>query len=356
MSSCVSAPAKQNELVVKTGFEVRLRKVDFSKLRGRIVVITNLNSVDEFGSYLKKCSLPNSSWFSIYTSILDVEKPNRGGSAAILCYDEPSYNGMQCLYHMFGQRLGLTSYDMFKQVVQHCQKNGEAIVFTRDELMWCPSPKVMAAELVPEVSESQLWNHTKEDEFPDSVLRTLETFDPAMTIHFSTSTNETILYVANLPYKLREWVHKYFPETDCVLIQIDKKEGGVFYKYKNATIWGWEKQPLLFKKDEADWRKRIYSENWAFDMARCRETVRVRSEARDKEDAAAKAVEEMEQEKATAKQAAPDPVVALPASSPAPTPEPTIQSQLVALTAAITALTKLVETRLAPPRSGLELA
>jgi hypothetical protein len=153
MSSCVSAPAEQNELVVKTGFEVRLRKVDFSKINGKIIVITNLNSVDEFGCYLKKCSLPNSSWFSIYTSILDVEKPNRGASAAILCYDEPSYNGMQCLYHMFGQRLGLTSFDMFKQVVQQCQKNGEGIVFTRDELMWCPSPKAMASEAAVKAPE-----------------------------------------------------------------------------------------------------------------------------------------------------------------------------------------------------------
>ncbi len=79
-----------------------------------------------------------------YGSILDIPKEERSKSI-IICFSEPSYNGRQALYHLFGEKLGLKPYQVFVDAMEKTQKNGDAIVFGEEEVMWFPGAKAEAA-------------------------------------------------------------------------------------------------------------------------------------------------------------------------------------------------------------------
>ncbi len=138
MSSCVQ-PAnaeEQNELVVRTGLELRLRRLDEKTLKGRgvFVIGTDRNkwNVEQFQ---KECG--GLSYLGFADSILEIPKDYRS-KEIIICYNEPSYNGRQCLYHLFGERLAMKPYHAFVDAMEQTQKNGDAIVFTAEEVMWFP--------------------------------------------------------------------------------------------------------------------------------------------------------------------------------------------------------------------------
>jgi hypothetical protein len=154
MSSCVLKD--QNELVVRTGLDLRLRRLDTTKIkRGSFVFV--VDSSARFNETM--CHIMNTTMKALYdsgissdcihermpniklfNSILDLPKQDRS-TGIIICFDEPSYNGRQCLYHLFGEKLGLKPYQAFIDAMEQTQKNGDAIVFTQEEVMWFPSGK-----------------------------------------------------------------------------------------------------------------------------------------------------------------------------------------------------------------------
>jgi hypothetical protein len=154
MSSCVHE--EQNELVVRTGLDLRLRQLDTTKLKkGSYVFVVDgcerfnenmCHVVNTTTKALYDRGIPSDCIHSqmpnikLYNSILDLPKEDRS-KGTIICFNEPSYNGRQCLYHMFGEKLDLKPYQAFVQAMEKVQKDGDAIVFGQEELMWFPGPE-----------------------------------------------------------------------------------------------------------------------------------------------------------------------------------------------------------------------
>ena len=151
MSSCVQT--EQNELVVRTGLELRLRQLDSAKVAGRSVVW--IGTLDSCKKLADKMTVPDTTQHIFRTSILDLPKEFRPISI-IICFDEPSYNGRQCLYHLFGEKHGLQSYQNFVDAIEQTQKDGDAIVFTGEEVMWFPGPNSEPIKTTESDTKSQL--------------------------------------------------------------------------------------------------------------------------------------------------------------------------------------------------------
>jgi hypothetical protein len=247
MSSCVPPPAEeQNELVVHTGLELRLRRLDFPRINvGTFVYIIDDSKdatanmrhlMNTMSNALRDSGVSSNNIYLImrdvrlYNSILDIPK-NYRSKGIVVCFREPSYNGRQALYHLFGERLGLRPYQTFVDVMEKTQKNGDAIVFGMDELMWYPGPKVeFPAEEIYKFSDV---------EFAD--------------VEFAVEVAGISVYdVKNIPDLVRTWVLKTYPETRYVNIQMDYEKDHIY------EICGWNRVPCDSSGPlKADWRESI---------------------------------------------------------------------------------------------------
>ncbi len=164
MSSCVCE--EQNELVVRTGLELRLRRLDVEMMKrnkvfiiggpsGVVYTMTDIFKFKRDDFYHKEGVKTYMNQVVWYSSILDIPKDDRS-NGIIICYNEPSYSGRQCLYHLFGERLDLKPYHVFVEAMKNTQKNGDAIVFTAEEIMWFPGPKSEPTKTTESDTKSQL--------------------------------------------------------------------------------------------------------------------------------------------------------------------------------------------------------
>jgi hypothetical protein len=168
MSSCV--PSEQNELVVRTGTELRLHKlgqIDVKMTPKNHFFVTGGTHVDRICCYhflrealgipISNCSehldmsyqydKDSNYWYSskskypkitLKETFMHYPKEYRSNSI-VICFSEHSYNGRQSLYHNFGSKYGIRSYDLFVEIMEQLQKDGDAIVFGMDKLLWFPS-------------------------------------------------------------------------------------------------------------------------------------------------------------------------------------------------------------------------
>jgi len=182
---------EQNELVVQTGLELRLRQLSVEMLNDKMVYIIGSDQRIEYWM-IKLHAAKGYHYFlqdgerTVFKdkSILDIPKQYRS-KAIVICYDEPSYSGRQCLYHLFGEKLGLKPYQAFVEAMEQTQKNGDAIVFTEEEVMWYPKPNV-STELEPVVT-----------------YRTTPVF-PSVDMDFF--NKKVILELSEVPYLVRSWI------------------------------------------------------------------------------------------------------------------------------------------------------
>lgn len=228
MASCVSS-VEQNDLVVRTGLDLRLRRLDLEMLRGKSVFVVNyinnhrVNACHMINTTLKFLQ-PN---VRLYSSILDIPKEVRS-KHVIICFDEPSYNGRQCLYHLFGERLGLKPYHAFVDAMEQTQQNGDAIVFTEEEVMWYPGPERQTKKSLT------------------TPLAELEAVEAIPRGEFGQFT------VDLLPPTLKGYVERHFPQTKFV--DIGKVKG-------TYLMWGWNKAPDTH--EGWDWASQVRVEETA---------------------------------------------------------------------------------------------
>ena len=240
MSSCV--PSEQNELVVRTGLELRLRRFDFprTKVSTKCMFVVddskeyNANMCHVVNTMMKALydsGVPseniqsNMPYPKIYNSILDLPKEDRH-KGIIVCFSESSYNGRQALYHLFGERLGLKSYQAFVDVMEKTQKNGDAIVFGEKEVMWFPGPK-------PEFPAEEIYKFTE--------------------IDFEVEVYGASVYkINNIPESIRAWILKTYPDTKYMNIHMVDGKDHIY------EMWGWNPTPgdkcVLLKPD---WKQSI---------------------------------------------------------------------------------------------------
>lgn len=233
MSSCV--PSEQNELVVRTGLELRLRPLDVKKIG--------------FWKNILRIGFPNSNITTLSgVSTSDVKK------AVIIYYSNGSYSDYQRLYHIFwtttlikntfgsyaNENPSVASYQTFINIVNEVQKNGDAIVFGMDELMWFPGPKAEPKpQPTPEFPEDEIQNpYGKREEFgvqasPSSAYKLIPTY---------------LLFGS-----LKTWVLKTHPETQFVNMgpSMGVPEGMMW------RIWGWNTLPNEYDTRNADWSQSI---------------------------------------------------------------------------------------------------
>lgn len=219
-SSCVSA-VEQNELVVRTGLELRLRKLDVEMIKGKTIYVIGSKYPIEY--WMSKLIAKKDYHYFLQdrqrvvftdTSILEINKEYRS-RGVVICFDEPSYNGRQCLYHLFGERLGLKPYQAFVDAMEQTQRNGDAIVFGLEEVMWFPGSK--EAKKAPDAALYA----------PLAELKVVEAIPRGEFGQFD---------VGLLPPTLKGYVERQFPQTEFV--DIGKVKGGTTY-----LMWGWNSDP-----------------------------------------------------------------------------------------------------------------
>ena len=330
-NSCV--PTEQNELVAKpervisTGVNFHLRMLDFRSLRGtNVFLIGNKKVTEQFAEALftmihihvetdhrdglsmldyvestckHKSELPPLDTCICFTSILDIPKEYRS-KGVIICFDEPTYNGRQSLFHTFGsdimsfsnwnnhQKFILNSYQAFTQLMEGAQSNNSAIVFVPKDIqndtlkayMWCPAVIENPTYLLPLKTEPK---------FPfvdiEAVYLNVDKTIKPQGVDYS------VIPVNNLPSSIKSWVNRTYPNTAYV---------GFGPYRKDLKIWGWNAMPTTNNPDDYYW-KSYFSY-----------------------------VEEPKSEE----------------PKPLPVAQDPVQAQLAALTEAITALTKLVAEKL----------
>jgi hypothetical protein len=196
-NSCV--PMEQNGLVaeperiVQTGLNFAIPKLNIENLKYQTVyligdtetieafgeslyeriqyknVVGNLFKVkDDVGSdYIARCTI------ICRRTILDIPKEYRS-NGIVICFDEPSYNGRQCLFHLYGaESVGLSEepyvkfngkpYQAFTQLIEGVQGKAmdSAIVFVPKALqneklrtvMWCSAKLEEKKKPCPPVSQ-----------------------------------------------------------------------------------------------------------------------------------------------------------------------------------------------------------
>jgi hypothetical protein len=225
MASCVPSE-EQNDLVVRT--ELRLRRLNTKHRLGKTTfwigdIDTCVKLRDSMSKLVYQLSSENEITQSFFRkSILDIPKQYRTDNSVIICFDEPSYSGRQCLYHLFGEKLGLTPYQTFVEVMEKTQENGDAIVFTQEEIMWFPGPK-------PEFSAQDIYK------FAD-IAFTLDV--PLMGVY----------NLKDIPEPIQTWVLKTYPQTKYVNIQMIN---GKDHEYH---MWGWNHDRFGSSgSQKADW-------------------------------------------------------------------------------------------------------
>ena len=167
MASCASS-GNHHDLVVNTGLQLRLPRLDMEMVQEKRLYVIGLDNLQEnpFISEINKEIQNNDKIRTSFVingmkSILDIHKDYRSNSI-IICYDEPSYNGKQSLYRTFWtpalvkrmcsegiESYEVASYQTFTRIMGEVHKNGDAIVFGGEEVMWFPGPKSLE---IPEMN------------------------------------------------------------------------------------------------------------------------------------------------------------------------------------------------------------
>ena len=254
-NSCV--PQEQNELVVQTGLTFQIPKLKFEDLFGNgntIYLIGDFNKMAHLSIKLQLLpkKYPNgerkSSGLRPIGSILDISQENRS-KGIIICFDEPSYNGRQCLYHLFGGDIKELSqskgkpYQAFSELIDRVQdENTCGIVFvpkalqsdTLKPVMWCPAT-------VEEPKKAD------EPKFPRADVESIYmNRDKQVSIR----NGSTIYPVNNLPESMKLWIKANYPETEYVNFGPShaSKNGMVF------SFWGWNQEPANYTPDGYSWR------------------------------------------------------------------------------------------------------
>lgn len=269
-------PLEQNGLVVterviQTGVNVSVPKLKIESLKGQIVfLIGDKDTIEPFAKAFsdERRKTDNPSWFFIvnqkvydyywkdhsitvcYRTILDIPHEYRS-KGIVICFDEPSYNGRQCLYHLFGSGIAALSqeacakfsakpYQAFTQLMEGTQdENKSAIVFVpkalqnKDlkEVMWCPA----------KLEKSKLTPTTHCPPIPQKELEKL----------FSTPKNNTfvdgfgaVYPVDKLPSILKDWISSEFPGTTYVSLDGSLKS---IPNGMRCEIRGWNELPKPFR-------------------------------------------------------------------------------------------------------------
>lgn len=241
MSSCVPSPIEeQNELVVRTGLELRLRRLDVDMMKDKNILVIDSSKhfnanmchvINTIKKPLYNSGIPYSSihfnmpTIRLFGSILDIPKEQRS-KGIIICFDETTYNGRQCLYHLFGEKLGLKPYQVFVEAMEKTQKNGDAIVFSEEEIMWFSGPK-------PEFSAEEI---SKFVEIPFALI----------------ISGKNVYSIESIPDSIQAWIRKTYPETKYVNIQIVEGKDHIY------EMCGWSTVPLDYAVSlKANWQQTI---------------------------------------------------------------------------------------------------
>lgn len=199
-NSCVLPMGGQNGLVaeperiVETGASFAIHNMyDMNVLRGQpVYLIGDTDTIEAFGqalyervktndkytAYFFKVNDDASGWYGIKDTIicrrtiLDIPKEYRS-KGIVICFDEPSYNGRQCLFHLYGAesielckvtcKCILKPYPAFIELIEGIQgpKMDSAIIFVpkalqNDKLrpiMWCSAKLEEKKKPCPPVSQ-----------------------------------------------------------------------------------------------------------------------------------------------------------------------------------------------------------
>jgi hypothetical protein len=229
-NSCV--PQEQNELVVQTGLTFQIPKLKFESLIGNMIYfIGDTNKTrylphklqQLFQKYFHENHInEKASSFHPIGTILDIPQEYRSKSI-IICFDEPSYNGRQCLYHLFGGDIKELSqskgkpYQAFSELIDRTQnENTCGIVFvpkalqsdTLKPVMWCPKT----------VEEPK--KDVKPPKFPKADVDEIY-FNIPVEGYVSSRPRVAGQHVNELPKSIRSWVKTHYPETGYVMFGPD---------------------------------------------------------------------------------------------------------------------------------------
>lgn len=247
-NSCV--PQEQNELVVQTGLTFQIPKLNVESLIGNMIYFigdTNktrslpLKLQQLFQKYCHEHHIKEKpSSFHPIGTILDIPQEYRSKSI-IICFDEPSYNGRQCLYHLFGGNIPELSqgkgkpYQAFSELIDRVQnENTAAIVFV---------PKALQNDTLKPV----MWCPTTIEE-PKKVVKPLR-FPKTEIEYFFRNTNITGYDVVSIPPTIRSWLGKNYPNTNFVKLD---SEDRILYTFR-----GWNEAPTSIHQKCPDWETTV---------------------------------------------------------------------------------------------------
>ena len=247
----------ENTLKVQTGLTFQIPKLNFVNLIGNMIyLIGDTNKTrylphklqQLFQKYFHENHInEKASSFRPIGSILDIPQEYRNKSI-IICFDEPSYNGRQCLYHLFGGNIPELSqgkgkpYQAFSELIDRVQdENTCGIVFvpkalqndTLKPVMWCPATveepkKVVEPPKFPKADVDAVYHKSDKMVYPPEF--------PGYPIY----------PVENLSDSMKTWVKKTHPET--AYVNFGNSYSNVF------AFWGWNKMPTLPNgTKEFDW-------------------------------------------------------------------------------------------------------
>lgn len=260
-NSCV--PQEQNELVVQTGLTFQIPKLKVESLKRKCVYLIGDTEVIEtfgkaFSAKVNECvnddvseSYTNNSITVCRRTILDIPQEWRS-RAIIICFDEPSYNGRQCLYHLFGGDIKELSqckgkpYQAFSELIDRVQnENSCGIVFvpkalqsdTLKPVMWCPKtieePPRVHKGIFPRKDVESIYG--KRDKMVKTALKIFE--------------DDIYVYaIDGLPVSMQTWVNTFYPGTAYVGLGTDDN---ITYNF-----WGWKEMPTVssYKRAGRDWQ------------------------------------------------------------------------------------------------------
>lgn len=275
--------ANRAERVIQTGLNFAIPKLNIESLRGQTVfLIGDTDTIEAFGTVFsnERSKTWNPTWlFKVnetvsghYTNhgiticrrtILDIPKEYRS-SGIIICFDEPSYNGRQCLFHLYGvesvgiseescAKINVKPYQAFTQLIEGTQGKAmdSAIVFVpkalqNDKLrpvMWCDAklevPTPIATTTPPMITQEEL-----------TIMLTLT--ERIQNETASLLEPDTRPFGTNiLPESLKAWVESVHPTTKYVRFQQMKDDSSHY------TLWGFDSPSKFDSPDAHSWTSSI---------------------------------------------------------------------------------------------------
>jgi hypothetical protein len=198
-------------------------------------------------------------------SILDIPTERRT-DGIIMCFDESSYNGRQCLFHLFGKYTTLLSqtntiltgtkpYTVFTQLMDTIQSTGDAIVFLPERLrksdmkgngiLWCPTN--FEEEQLQEIDSRPIVSQTE-----------MERVCKNRTLTVKLKGDDFCYLVDVLPDQLKKYILTKYPNT--LYLKLGPVQG-TDQTMLTFDIWGWTTLPTASYGSDRAWSLRLKAIN-----------------------------------------------------------------------------------------------